>query len=227
MISNALLNPLFGDEKMQQIFSDAAFIEQMVLVERTLAGVQGQLGVIPEAAAATIVAALDTFEPDLPQLQAGVERAGVPVPELVRQLRQYIGGEAASFAHWGATTQDVMDTAVILQIRHALNEIEPALQETITHLARLADAQRHTLMVGRTHSQQALPITWLQSGGLDGPLAAPPAAFARAKAPPVAASVWRRGGHVGGVGGEGNGRTASPRRRPGFARANHHMAHSA
>ena len=160
MISNALLNPLFGDEKMQQIFSDAAFIEQMVLVERTLAAVQGQLGVIPEAAAATIVAALDTFVPDLPQLQAGVERAGVPVPELVRQLRQHIGGEAASFVHWGATTQDVMDTAVILQIRHALNEIEPALQETIKNLARLADAQRHTLMVGRTHSQQALPITF-------------------------------------------------------------------
>ena len=160
MMSNALLNPLFGDEKMQQLFSDVAFIEQMVLVERTLAAVQGQLGVIPEAAATAIVVALDTFVPDLPQLQAGVERAGVPVPELVRQLRQHIGGEAASFVHWGATTQDVMDTAVILQIRHALNEIEPALQETITNLARLADAQRHTLMVGRTHSQQALPITF-------------------------------------------------------------------
>ncbi|MCB8949981.1 MAG: 3-carboxy-cis,cis-muconate cycloisomerase [Ardenticatenaceae bacterium] len=160
MISNALLNPLFGDEKMQQIFSDAAFMEQMVLVERTLAAGQGQLGVIPDAAAAAIVAALDTFVPDLPQLQAGVERAGVPVPELVRQLRQHVGGEAASFVHWGATTQDVMDTAVILQIRHALNELEPALQETITNLARLADAQCHTLMVGRTHSQQALPITF-------------------------------------------------------------------
>ena len=160
MMSSALLNPLFGDEKMQQIFSDAAFLEQMVLVERTLAAVQGQLGVIPEAAATAIVVALDTFVPDLPQLQAGVERAGVPVPELVRQLRQHVGGEAASFVHWGATTQDVMDTAVILQIRHALNEIEPALQETITNLARLADAQRHTLMVGRTHSQQALPITF-------------------------------------------------------------------
>ncbi|MBK8904692.1 MAG: 3-carboxy-cis,cis-muconate cycloisomerase [Anaerolineaceae bacterium] len=159
-LNSLLLNPLFGDETMQRIFSDAHFLTQMVQMERALAQVQGTLGVIPAEAAAAINSALPAFVPDWPQLQAGIERAGVPVPELVRQLRQHVGGEAATYVHWGATTQDVMDTAVILQIRQALTELENVLQQTITQLAALADRQRHTLMVGRTHSQQALPITF-------------------------------------------------------------------
>jgi len=155
-----LLNPLFGHEAMQHIFSDATFIDQMVQFERVLAEVQGQLGVIPAPAAAAMVTALLNFVPDLPQLQAGIARAGVPVPELVRQLRQHVGGEAATYLHWAATTQDVMDTAVVLQIRQAVTQLEPVLGQTIAHLAALADQHRHTLMAGRTHSQHALPITF-------------------------------------------------------------------
>lgn len=155
-----LLSPLFGHETMQRIFSDANFIDQMVRFERALAEAQGSLDVIPAHAASVIATALGSFTPDMSQLQAGVDRAGVPVPELVRQLRQHVGGEAATYVHWGATTQDVMDTAVILQIRQATNELESVLHQAITHLALLADEHRHTLMVGRTHSQQALPITF-------------------------------------------------------------------
>ncbi len=158
--NSLLLNPLFGDETMQRIFSDAHFIAQMVQVERALAQVQGRLSVIPATAAAAIDSALLTFAPDMSQLQAGIERAGVPVPELVRQLRQHVGGEASTYVHWGATTQDVMDTAVILQIRQGLNELDSVLQKIVTQLASLADRYRHTLMVGRTHSQYALPITF-------------------------------------------------------------------
>jgi 3-carboxy-cis,cis-muconate cycloisomerase len=78
--------------------------------------------------------------------------------ELVRQLRAYVGNDTADYVHWGGTTQDVMDTALILQIRAALAILEPGLKTLIQSLARLADQHRHTLMAGRTHSQQALPI---------------------------------------------------------------------
>lgn len=158
--NSQLLNPLFGNETMQRIFSDAQFIAQMVRFERALAEAQGGLGVIPAQAASAIVTALGSFTPNISQLQAGIDRAGVPVPELVRQLRQHVGGEAATYVHWGATSQDVMDTAVILQIRQGTNELENILRQTIAQLAALADEHRHTLMVGRTHSQQALPITF-------------------------------------------------------------------
>ncbi len=158
--NSQLLNPLFGNETMQRIFSDAQFIDQMVRFESALAEAQGGLGVIPAQAASAITTALGSFTPDISQLQAGIDRAGVPVPELVRQLRQHVGGEAATYMHWGATSQDVMDTAVILQIRQGITELENVLRQTITQLATLADQYRHTLMVGRTHSQHALPITF-------------------------------------------------------------------
>ena len=152
--------PLFREEDVAAIFSDDAFLQNMVAFESALAQAQGKLGVIPETAAAAITHALHTFQPDLAQMQKGVEQAGVPVAELVRQLRHHVGGEAATYIHWGATTQDVMDTAVILQMRAALVEIESLLMKTITQLAQLADLHRQTLMVGRTHSQHALPITF-------------------------------------------------------------------
>jgi 3-carboxy-cis,cis-muconate cycloisomerase len=158
--NSQLLNPLFGNETMPRIFSDAYFINQIVRFESALAEAQGSLGVIPAKAASAIDTALGSFTPDISQLQVGMDRAGVPVPELVRQLRQHVGGEAATYVHWGATTQDVMDTAVILQIRQGITELESVLRKTITQLATLADQHRHTLMVGRTHSQQALPITF-------------------------------------------------------------------
>lgn len=158
--NSLLLKPLFGDEAMAQLFSDANFIEQMVYFEHALAQAQGKVGVIPNTAVAQITQSLPSFRPDMEQLQAGIEKAGVPVAELVRQLRAHVEGEAATYIHWGATTQDVMDTAVILQLRQAFSQLEPILIQLITQLAQLAEQHRHTLMVGRTHSQHALPITF-------------------------------------------------------------------
>ena len=138
----------------------------MVQVEVALATVQGRLGVIPATAVSPITTTAQTFQPDMAQLRVGLEKAGVPVIELVRQLKQAVGSEAANgtlaaaYVHYGATTQDIMDTALILQIRTALILLRDSLHETITNLAKLADQHRHSLMAGRTHSQQALPITF-------------------------------------------------------------------
>jgi 3-carboxy-cis,cis-muconate cycloisomerase len=96
--------------------------------------------------------------PDLTPLQAGLEKDGVPVIELVRQIREAAGHLAADYVHWGATTQDIMDTAVILQTRAALALLQSRLGTLITSLANVADHHRQTLMAGRTHAQYALPM---------------------------------------------------------------------
>ena len=155
---SSLFSPLFRDEQIAAIFSDEQFIGYALQVEAALARVQGRLGVIPASAAIRISTVAAELQPDFGQLQEAVEKAGVPIAELVRQLRERVGGEAAPYVHWGATTQDVMDTALVLQIRAALAVLEPALESVIHALAHLAGRHRHTLMAARTHAQQALPM---------------------------------------------------------------------
>ncbi len=160
LLDSQLFSTLFNHAEVAEQFSDAHFVQYMVDVEAALAIVQGELGIIPQEAAAQIVAGTAVFTPDFDQLRRGLEKAGVPVSELVRQLRAQVGQDAADYVHWGATTQDIVDTARVLQIRAVLALLEPALEDVIDNLARLADQHRHTLMAGRTHSQQALPITF-------------------------------------------------------------------
>ncbi|MAT99846.1 MAG: 3-carboxy-cis,cis-muconate cycloisomerase [Anaerolineaceae bacterium] len=159
-LDSQLFSTLFNHAEVAEQFSDAHFVQYMVDVETALAVVQGQLGIIPEGAAAQIVAGTAVFTPNSDHLRAGMEKAGVPVSELVHQLRAHVGENAADYVHWGATTQDIVDTARILQIRAVLALLEAALEDVIGNLAQLADQHRHTLMAGRTHSQQAMPITF-------------------------------------------------------------------
>ncbi|MEM7799787.1 MAG: 3-carboxy-cis,cis-muconate cycloisomerase [Chloroflexota bacterium] len=161
--NSRLLSPLFGDAELEAIFSDDYFIDRMVQVESQLAQVQGALGIIPQSAAATIQLRLSSFKPDYAGLQADLELSGIPTKELIRQLKAHVGqtdAEAANFIHWGATTQDIMDTALVLQAREGLAILENRLTQLIAGWAQIADQHRHTLMAGRTHSQQALPITF-------------------------------------------------------------------
>jgi 3-carboxy-cis,cis-muconate cycloisomerase len=160
--------PLFSDLNTAAIFSDEQFVRYLLEVEVALATVQGRLGVIPAEAAEKIASGASALQVDFDRLQAGTEKAGLPIIELIRQLRAQVGGEAASYVHWGATTQDIMDTALVLQLRAALGVIEPKLLRLIKNLAQLAGQYRDCLMAGRTHSQQALPLpfglkvaTWL------------------------------------------------------------------
>lgn len=159
-LDSPLYTPLFTVPEITAVFTPHAHIHHMLLVESALADVQGRLGIIPAAAAAEIRTAVNQITLDWPQLQAGLEQAGVPVIALVAQLRQQVGGEAANYVHWGATTQDIMDTALVLQLRAALNVLESRLGQVTASLAELADTHRHTVMAGRTHSQHALPITF-------------------------------------------------------------------
>jgi 3-carboxy-cis,cis-muconate cycloisomerase len=152
--------PLFSAPELSAIFSDEAFVRRMLEVEGALARVEGRLGVIPPDAAEGVAQASASLTIDMQRLSAAVEQDGFPMIELVRQLRQAVSPHFAAAVHHGATTQDILDTALILQIRAALKVIEGQLERLILDLARLAGQHRHTLMAGRTHSQQAVPITF-------------------------------------------------------------------
>jgi 3-carboxy-cis,cis-muconate cycloisomerase len=160
MMFSELFAPLFSDPDLAILLSDEQFIANMVTVEAALAKTEGTLGIIPAEATERILAALPAFKPDTQGLLKGVEKSGIPTIELVKQLQEQVGGEAASYVHWGATSQDIMDTALVLQLGAILDVLEGKLARLIHNLSQLADKHRHTLMPGRTHSQQALPITF-------------------------------------------------------------------
>lgn len=155
-----LLTSIFRDDDVAQALSDEVFVLQMIRFEGALAEAQGELGVIPQDAAGHIVTILRDFTPDMDALREGMERSSVPTVALMRQLRTALGDAHGSYVHWGATSQDVIDTALILQLRDLMALLAEGLQALIERLAVIADAHRGTVMAGRTHSQQALPITF-------------------------------------------------------------------
>jgi 3-carboxy-cis,cis-muconate cycloisomerase len=159
VLDSALFRDSFGTPAMRGIFEDAALLARYTEVEVALARAQGRLGVIPAAAAQDIAAKCDPARLDLDRLKKETETVGYPILPLVRQLAAQCG-EAGKFLHWGATTQDIMDTAVVLQVREALALIDADLEELRATLASQAKRYRDTPMAGRTHLQQALPITF-------------------------------------------------------------------
>ncbi|HWO40410.1 MAG TPA: 3-carboxy-cis,cis-muconate cycloisomerase [Candidatus Eisenbacteria bacterium] len=160
VFDSTVFGPLFKDAAIASWLSDDAHVRMCVAVEAALARVQGRLGVIPAAAAEEIAARADAAKIELPALAAGALRSGFPIAALVEELRRAIGAEAGRYLHWGATTQDIMDTASVLQLRSVIGIIDGRLVELILSLSALADRFRATVMAGRTHGQQALPITF-------------------------------------------------------------------
>ena len=156
---SAIYKDAFGTAEMRGIFCDESFVRHAVAIEVALARVQGRLGIIPDTAARAIEAYADASAIDLAQLKAETDLVGYPVVGLIHQLARQCG-EGGRYLHWGATTQDILDSAVVLQMRDAINLIERDLAGVDDALAALAETHRLTVMAGRTHLQQALPITF-------------------------------------------------------------------
>lgn len=154
-----ILGTLYGSDAMRAVFDESTYFQRMLDTEAALARVQARLGIIPEDAAETIAAVAKFENLDVADLAASARNVGYPVIGLVTGLSQ-AAGAAGAWTHWGATTQDIMDTATVLQIRDGLDLIETELQAILTAFARQADTHRHTVMAGRTHLQQALPTTF-------------------------------------------------------------------
>ncbi|MBL6081076.1 3-carboxy-cis,cis-muconate cycloisomerase [Belnapia sp. T18] len=151
---------LYGTEAMRACMGEMALLQHMLDVEAALAHAQARLGIVPAEAAAAIRAAARAERLDLAALAAATRNTGYPVVGLVRQLSRLAGAEAGRWTHWGATTQDIMDTAVVLQMRAGLDLVRAELLAVNAGLAALAVRHRGTVMAGRTHLQHALPITF-------------------------------------------------------------------
>jgi len=155
-----VLGALYGTDAMRAAMGERAFLARMLEVEAALARAQAGLGLIPAEAAAAITAAARVEALDVPALAAATRNTGYPVLGLVRQLSALAGPEAGRWTHWGATTQDIMDTALVLMLREAFGLLDRDLNRLIAALAARADEHRDTVMAGRTHLQHALPITF-------------------------------------------------------------------
>ncbi|MGO8909875.1 MAG: adenylosuccinate lyase family protein [Bradyrhizobium sp.] len=159
VFDSILFRDAFGTPRMREVFSDYALIARYAEVEIALAEAEARCGVIPREAADDIARLTDVSALDFDQLRRETDIVGYPILPLVHQMVKQCG-EAGRYVHWGATTQDIMDTAVILQVRDGLKIIEEDIAELRRILASLSRKYRDTPMAGRTHLQQALPVTF-------------------------------------------------------------------
>src|SRR2546430_11111753 len=145
---------------MAEALSDEAWLRAMLDVEAGLAAAEAAAGVIPAEAAAAIRTACAGVAIDLERLGRDAAASATPVVPLARALSAVVPGDAARFVHWGATSQDVIDTAMMLVARRGLDVLLAELDGLADACATLAERHRSTLMAGRTLLQQALPITF-------------------------------------------------------------------
>nr|WP_239025624.1 lyase family protein [Roseibacterium persicicum] len=152
---------MFGDAELGRLFSDTAEIRAMMLVLGALAKVQGKAGVIPEVSGAFLHRASMELQIDPAALAQGVGQNGVSVPGLVAALRKALEApEHAAWLHWGATSQDIQDTGLMLRLRQALGLVEARLVAAAGALGRLAEAEAETPMAARTYGQVAVPSSF-------------------------------------------------------------------
>ena len=159
----SLLDPLFRTDAMRELFSDRGRLQGMLDFEAALARAEARLGVIPKAAASAIGAQCEAKLFDIEALASAAAPAGNTAIPMVKALTALVGKkskEAAGYVHWGATSQDAMDTGLVLQLRGAIELIDADLARLADALARLAKKHKRTLMAGRTWLQQALPISF-------------------------------------------------------------------
>jgi len=158
----SVLGPTFRWAALERLVDDAARLQGMLDFEAALARAEARCGVIPAAAASVIARSCVVAGLDVDALARDAARAGNPAIPLVKQLTARVAKEdpaAAGFVHWGATSQDVMDTGLVLQLRSALGLIEGELARLADALAEVADRHRSTVLAGRTWMQQAAPTT--------------------------------------------------------------------
>ena len=167
-----LLDKLFRYEAVDRIFSDQAYIQSLLEFEAALALAEAKAGVIPAADATIIAAACHAEQFNIEELASQASLSGNVAIPLVKKLTELVAKQskdAARFVHWGATSQDAMDTGVVLQLRRALEVMDQDLARMTSTLATLADNHRATPIAARTWMQQALPTTFgfIVAGWLD------------------------------------------------------------
>jgi 3-carboxy-cis,cis-muconate cycloisomerase len=159
-LDSAVFRDIFTTPAMRAVWSDENRVQKYLDFERALAVAQAKLKIIPQEACDEIVKHCDVKEYDMAKLKEATERIGYPVLPVVQQLVKLCKDGLGEWSHWGATTQDITDTATVLQIKASLALIEADIEAICDALARLAKKYRDTPMAGRSNLQQAVPITF-------------------------------------------------------------------
>ncbi len=164
MGSHIIDSELFGDQfssaEMRETFSLESMLKGWIDVEVALAKAESELGVIPKEAAREIERNGKVENFDIQVLKSGVDQTWHPLVPFIRQYEALCKEGHGEYLHWGATTQDIVDTGAVLQIKRALGLVERDLRGIIPILCRMARSHAKTVMPGRTHGQHALPITF-------------------------------------------------------------------
>ena len=157
--SSPLYSDLLGDEELALILHASTEFRTFIDVELALANAQSALGLIPQTAGADMKVALAKVSPDSVALGKGISTSGVPVPALLAELRKVLPPELAQWLHWGATSQDIVDTTMMLQTAQCLTLLDDRLSRLLNTLHKQSNAHATTLMAARTRTQLATPIT--------------------------------------------------------------------
>lgn len=159
VIDSALFKDQFGTARMRAVFDDRHLVQCWMDVEAALARAEAAVGIIPAEAARAITETAQHATLDFDAIKQQMDETIHPLVGFVRVFSQACPGGAGEYVHWGATSQDIMDTACVVQLREALTIVSDHLDDVIGVLARLAFRFRDTPMAGRTHGQHALPVT--------------------------------------------------------------------
>ncbi|HEY9010093.1 MAG TPA: 3-carboxy-cis,cis-muconate cycloisomerase [Devosia sp.] len=154
-----LIDAMLSDQAVDELLSDEAQLAAMLRVEVALAKAEAAVGLIPLPAAGAIESAARDFTPDWDALAAGMQRDGVVVPRLVAQLRRAVGAEHGEALHKGATSQDIIDTALMLQLQPVLELFGERLAAVLAALQALAATSGGAPLMAHTRMQAALPFT--------------------------------------------------------------------
>ena len=160
IIDSVIFQGIFSSDAMREVWSDENRTRKYIDVERALAKVQARLGLIPQQAADEIISHCELDQIDMVRLRQQTERIGYPILGVVTQINQLCRDKLGEYVHWGATTQDITDTATVLQIREALVLVDDELAAIANALAKLAREHRLTPVIGRSNLQQAIPVTF-------------------------------------------------------------------
>ena len=159
VIDNLLLQNSFGTEEMRAVWNEKNRLQKQLDVERALAEAEGEMDVIPKTAAAAIAAAADSSQFDLQELATAGLTSKHSLIATIKKLQE-LAGDAGEYVHYGATTQDIVDTGTVLQLKEAHKIFLRDLKKLVSQLVVAAEQFKTVPLAGRTHGVQALPITF-------------------------------------------------------------------
>jgi len=160
IIDSDYYRDMFGSATMREVFSDESRLKAWITTEVALAKAQVQLGIIPKGIDEELARVAKVENLDVVEMKTDFDRVGFPILPFVKQLNKVCGPETARWVHYGATTQDILDTGMVLQIKEGIGIIETELDAIIEATAKLAKKHAGTVMAGRTFQQLAAPITF-------------------------------------------------------------------